>query len=62
MDMARKKIIALANLATATKSDRQAFTDLASTNATLTAEFLEMQKSQEETAAENTKLKIEATK
>ena len=54
--------MALANLETATKSDRQAFTDLASTNATLTAKLLDMQKMQEKMALEISKLKIAAAK
>lgn len=62
MEMAQEQTMALANLATATKSDRQAFTDLASTNATLTAKLLEMQKMQEKSALEISKLKIAAAK
>ena len=62
MEMAQEQMMALANLVTATKLDRQAFTDLASKNAKLTAKFLEMQKTQERLAAKNAKLKIAAAK
>ena len=60
MEMAQEQTIALANLATVTRSDRQVFTDLASTNTTLTAKLLKMQKTQGKMAAENAKLKIAA--
>ena len=42
-EMTQDHTQALANLATATQSDREAFTNLTSTNATLTAQLIEMQ-------------------
>ena len=44
MKMVYEQTLALANLATVTKSDREAFTNLASTNTTLSAKLLKMHK------------------
>ena len=62
MEMAQEQMQALANLATATKSNREAFMNLTSTNETFTAKLLGMQITQGKTAAENATLKIAAAK
>ena len=62
IEMAQDHTEALANLATATKSDRDAVMHLSATNATLTAQLLELHAKQESSVMEITKLQVAAAK
>ena len=62
IEMSQDHTEALANLNTATKSDRDAVMHLSATNATLTAQLLKLHAKQEDLAMEITKLQVAAAK